>query len=256
MEQSEYKAENIDVAHVDFVDNQECLDLIERKPLGILNMTDEEIRIPKGSDHTLLTRLDKEFASHKYYLKRKLGHPVFTVEHYAGQVSYLIEGFLEKNKDLLENDISNVIMSSSDPIISSLLKPKEDEEEKKQAARPGVKGKSEQQRTLGSQFRSQLHTLMDTLNATNPHFIRCIKPNAQKCADLFDSQMVARQLRYLGIQEVVKIRQLGYPVRSSHEQFFKRFRILAPQTFLSNVSHLICRKLQGFISRIIKASQF
>jgi len=108
-------------------------------------------------------------------------------------VEYTIEGFVEKNRDALEANIAEVLQASTLPFVAALIPP--------EAA----------VRTLGSQFKAQLLTLMETLNRTSPHFIRCIKSNNLKVSDTFDSQMVLRQLRYLGLKEVVKIRQSGFP---------------------------------------------
>jgi myosin heavy subunit len=225
MEQKAYVQDDINVEHVDFVDNQPCLDLIEMKQTGVLSMCDEEIRIPNGSDMNLLDRMDAQHARNAYYKKRKIGHPVFTVEHYAGQVVYTIEGFLEKNKDKIDDELIAAVRSSKLPLVAELVTASAAESK---AASSGPAGRKKvAERTLGSQFKQQLSGLMDTLNSCQPHFIRCIKPNTAKCADNFDSNTVARQLRYLGIQEVVKIRQRGYPVRKEHDMFWRRFKILS-----------------------------
>jgi myosin-5 len=108
-------------------------------------------------------------------------------------VEYTIEGFVEKNRDALEANIAEVLQASALPFVAALIPP--------EAA----------VRTLGSQFKAQLLTLMETLNRTSPHFIRCIKSNNLKVSDTFDPQMVLRQLRCLGLKEVVKIRQSGFP---------------------------------------------
>lgn len=208
MEQEEYKAEKIDVAHVAFIDNQPCLDLIENGRNSLLGMTDEEIKLPKGSDDNLLTRMHQSHNGNKYYIKPKTGIPVFSIQHYAGEVQYHIEGFMDKNKDSLESNIAEVVQSSSNNFVKALI-PNEG------AAK-----------TLGAQFKTQLATLMETLNKTSPHFIRCIKSNNLKVADTFDSQMVLRQLRYLGLKEVVNIRQLGYPMRRAHRDFYLRYKML------------------------------
>lgn len=244
IEQAEYVNDKIDVAHVDFIDNQACLDLIEATPAGLLSMVDEEIRLPKGSDDNLLSRMDQSYENHDHYTKRKLGNPVFTVEHYAGAVVYTIDGFLEKNRDTLEQGLVSVISKSSDELIKGLLADKASDAggDDKAGGFSGfgapTRGRSSSKskkassvRTLGSQFKSQLSELMTTLHNTDPHFIRCIKPNSEKVSDNFDSSLVSRQLRYLGIQEVVKIRQLGYPVRSEHKLWWNRYRVLREKDF-------------------------
>jgi myosin-7 len=128
-----------------------------------------------------------------------------------GIVDYRVEGFCEKNKDSLEVNIAGVCQHSKSHFVAALV--------------PIDQGKT----TLGVQFKAQLTTLMNTLKATSPHFIRCIKSNMLKVADTFDGMLVLRQLRYLGLKDVVSIRQLGYPVRKPHTTFFKRYKVLAPE---------------------------
>lgn len=154
LEQKEYAAEKIDVAHVNFIDNQPCLDLIENGKSSILGMADEELRLPSGSDANLLSRMHGAHAGNKYYVKPKLASSTFSIQHYAGPVEYTIEGFCDKNRDSLESNISEVLQASQSPFIAALL--------------PNEKGAT----TLGNQFKTQLATLMDTLNKTSPHFIR------------------------------------------------------------------------------------
>lgn len=208
MEQEEYKSDHIDVAAVDFVDNQPCLDLIEKGKTSILSMTDEEIKLPKGSDKNLLSRMHAQHAKHKYYVKPKMGGESFTVKHYAGPVEYNVGGFLEKNKDMLGEDAANCIRASSNAWISALMP-------------AGVS------KTVGYMFKDQLGNLMKTLKQCSPHFIRCIKSNSLKVADTFEAPMVLEQLRYLGLKEVINIRQLGYPIRRLHADFMKRYKCLA-----------------------------
>jgi myosin-7 len=212
MEQEEYAKEKIDVAHVQHLDNQKCLDMIETGKNCILAMADEEIKLPKGSDENLLQRLHNQFGKGiEYYVKPKTNQPIFGINHYAGLVDYKVEGFMEKNKDALEVNIAGVCQHSKSNFVASLV--------------PVDQGKI----SLGFQFKSQLTTLMNTLKATQPHFIRCIKSNMLKIADTFDGMLVLRQLRYLGLKEVVNIRQLGYPVRKPHTAFYKRYKVLAPE---------------------------
>lgn len=154
MEQKEYAAEKIDVSTVSYVDNQKCLDLIENGRTSILSMTDEELKLPGGGDENLLSRMHAAHAPNKYYLKPKTSTPVFSIMHYAGEVQYSIEGFMDKNRDSLESNISEVLQASSAPFVAGLI--------------PVETGS----RTLGSQFKAQLMALMETLNKTAPHFIR------------------------------------------------------------------------------------
>lgn len=209
MEQAEYRNDDIDVAHVAFIDNQECLDMIEKGRESILAMCDDELKVPKCTDDTLLTRLNTSFKNHKYYAVSKRKEPKFGVVHYAGSVDYTITGFLVKNLNKLSTDLAEVLTKSTYAYIREL------------APDPSSV-------TVGNKFKTQLGELMGALQPTQPHFIRCIKSNNLKVSDTFDGPFVLRQLRYLGLKEVVNIRQLGYPIRRPHKEFCDRYRLLAP----------------------------
>jgi myosin heavy subunit len=209
MEQNEYKSDKIDVAHVEFIDNQPCLDMIEKGRNSILGCCDDELKLPKGSDLHLLERLNDAYGKGKYYTASKKREPIFTIIHYAGGVTYNIEGFMQKNQDKLTPDLAAVIAESKSAYVKEL------------APDPASK-------TLGHQFKTQLGQLMVALHSTQPNFIRCIKSNNQKVSDTLDAPMVLRQLRYLGLKEVVNIRQLGYPIRRTHADFNNRYLMLAP----------------------------
>lgn len=224
LEQEEYASEGITVEHIEFSDNQACLDLLELKSTGLFSMIDEEINIPRGSDEGFLSKAITKHSSHVNFSKPsprdKDARQVFIVHHYAGKVPYNVTSFLEKNKDALHQDIRACMTSSSNPLIASLLPAP--------AAKTGGRGSAKaKQLTLGTQFKNQLVSLMATLNATEPHFIRCMKPNDEKRGDLFQSNMMLAQLRYAGLLEVCRIRQIGYPVRKAFGEFVFRYRCLA-----------------------------
>jgi len=193
MEQSEYASEAIDVTKIEFVDNEESISLIEGK-IGIIAMLDEEVFIPKGSDHSLIEKLHKAFYKsdkerHKKYGMIKKKNHVFIVTHYAGEVEYDINGFLDKNKDSFESLIERLFSESRNPILSEIFQKHDD----------GSKSSGPSKRiTLASQFKGQLSDLLITLNNANPQFVRCIKPNNVKVANVFNGDMVLKQLSYAG----------------------------------------------------------
>lgn len=207
MEQNEYKADNVDVAQVAFVDNKPCLDLIETGRNCILALCDDELKVPKGSDDTLLARLNKELGANKYFVASKKREPKFGIVHYAGNVDYNIAGFMQKNLNKLSPDLAELITKSSRAYVRKLA--------------PDASSM-----TVGAKFKGQLGGLMSSLRETQPHFIRCLKPNALKVSETFDGALVLRQLRYLGLKEVVRIRQVGFPVRRPHKEFCDRYRVL------------------------------
>lgn len=239
LEQAEYKAEGIDVSQIQFVDNQPTLDMLEQKGKGIFSLVDEEMNIPKGSDDTLLVKITKAHDGHPNFtkpgVKTNYQRKSFSVIHYAGSVMYNVTGFLEKNTDTLSEDLQDLLKSSSYAFIAGMCK--SDGNDK------GGRSSVAQKASIGSKFKNQLGLLMKTLNATEPHFIRCIKPNDEKESGTFTAQMVIDQLRYAGLLEVCRIRQIGYPIRKEFKEFFRRYmRVTAGQH--KDVKQL-CDKLQG-----------
>eukprot|EP00468_Gymnochlora_sp_CCMP2014_P013783 CAMPEP_0167752288 /NCGR_PEP_ID=MMETSP0110_2-20121227/7052_1 /TAXON_ID=629695 /ORGANISM="Gymnochlora sp., Strain CCMP2014" /LENGTH=1575 /DNA_ID=CAMNT_0007637881 /DNA_START=440 /DNA_END=5167 /DNA_ORIENTATION=- len=212
LEEALYKSEKINYKKVNYIDNQPVLDLIEKRPKGILPMIDEELRLPKGSDSTYVQKLLKTHASNKKYFHKLLKRPNnFVVCHYAGDVEYESYGFLEKNKDRLYEDAFDLLSNSTFKFLSKMF-PDDDSKGSKT--------------TLGAKFRRQLNELMRTLNQTYPHYIRCIKPNSEKAPMKFVVNMSLEQLRYSGVFEAVKIRKQGFPFRYTHDLFVKRFKCI------------------------------
>eukprot|EP00466_Bigelowiella_natans_P001656 jgi/Bigna1/41654/e_gw1.55.12.1 len=212
LEEALYSAEKIRYEKVVYIDNQPVLDLIEKKPRGILPMIDEELKLPRGSDKTYVSKLIKTHVPNKKYFLKVLKRPEnFVVKHYAGDVEYESVGFLEKNKDRLYEDAYDLLSGSSFKFLAHMF-PSDD-----------TKG---DKTTLGAKFRKQLNDLMRTLNTTYPHYIRCIKPNSEKAPMQFTVNMCLEQLRYSGVFEAVKIRKQGFPFRYTHENFVKRFKCI------------------------------
>lgn len=225
LELEAYNKEGLDVEQISFKDNQGCLDLIEMKKTGILSMIEEEIYVPRGSDDTLLEKLHKQQAKSEFYSKPKMkggkkGNqgPVncFVVSHFAGEVSYSVTGFLEKCKDRLPADSEALVKNANNALVKSLFSVEESTSTGRTGGRPP---------TLGGQFKNSLADLYETLMATEPHFIKCVKPNGVK-KTLFDAQFTLYQLSYLGLLEVIRIRKSGYPVRFEEKEFVGRYRLL------------------------------
>lgn len=243
LEQEEYLREKIDWTFIDFSDNQPCIDLIEGK-MGILSLLDEESRLPMGSDEQFVTKLHMNYASDKnnFYKKPRFGKSAFTVCHYAVDVTYESEGFIEKNRDTVPDEHMAVLRASSNKFLVSVLDAAASVREKevasattssvKPAAGPGRKiGVAVNRKpTLGGIFRSSLIELMNTINNTDVHYIRCIKPNEAKEAWKFEGPMVLSQLRACGVLETVRISCAGYPTRWTYEEFALRYYMLTPST--------------------------
>lgn len=215
LEEQLYQSEGIDFKHVDFIDNQPMLDLIEgQKPIGVLRILDEQVVIPRGSDSGFLNQVFEFFPNSPVLKTSSKSGNGFVIAHYAGDVLYDVEGFLDKNKDTLTEDALEMLASSKFSFIHTLF--------------PNVKDISskERKKTLGNQFRSQLSDLMKKLYQTEPHYIRCIKPNEGKQPKMFVARNVFEQLTYSGVFEAVKIRKTGFPFRQNHSAFLERYGVI------------------------------
>uniref|UniRef100_A0A673CJJ0 Myosin X, like 1 n=1 Tax=Sphaeramia orbicularis TaxID=375764 RepID=A0A673CJJ0_9TELE len=221
LEQLEYNREGIQWEAIDWMDNAECLDLIEKK-LGMLALINEESRFPKGTDYTLLEKLHSRHATNPYYVKPRVTDHQFGIKHYAGEVLYDVRGILEKNRDTFRDDILFILKDSRLDFIYDLFE--------RVGSRNGDEtlkmGTARRKPTVSSQFRDSLHSLMATLSASNPFFVRCIKPNMDKVANQFDPDVVLNQLRYSGMLETVKIRRAGFPVRRTFSDFHSRYKMI------------------------------
>ncbi|KAG0458638.1 hypothetical protein HPP92_021766 [Vanilla planifolia] len=215
MEQEEYRKEEIDWSYIDFVDNQDILDLIEKKPCGIIALLDECCVLPRSTYEIFAQKLYQTFKDHKRFNKPKLSRTDFTICHYAGDVTYQTEHFLDKNKDYVIAEHQALLSASKCTFVSSLF-PLLSEDS----------SKSTKFSSIGSRFRQQLLTLLEALNATEPHYIRCIKPNNLLKPAIFENNNVLQQLRCGGVMEAIRISCAGFPTRRTFDEFLKRFSIL------------------------------
>ncbi|CCK70230.1 uncharacterized protein KNAG_0D04910 [Huiozyma naganishii CBS 8797] len=240
LEQEEYVKEKIEWSFIQFNDNQPCIDLIENK-LGILSLLDEESRLPAGSDESWTSKLYQTFnvpPLNEVFSKPKFGQSKFIVSHYAHDVSYDIEGFIEKNKDSVSENHMDVLKSTTNETLRGLLDNLEQmqlemEIKKKEADAEKSGGKAisqlrmiQRKPTLGSIFKQSLINLMSTINSTDVHYIRCIKPNSEKKPWMFDNLMVLSQLRACGVLETIKISCAGFPSRWTFKEFVARYYFL------------------------------
>ncbi|KAM4848766.1 unconventional myosin-VIIa isoform 4-T4 [Urocitellus parryii] len=219
LEQEEYDLESIDWLHIEFTDNQDALDMIANKPMNIISLIDEESKFPKGTDTTMLYKLNSQHKLNTNYVPPKNNHETqFGINHFAGIVYYETQGFLEKNRDTLHGDIIQLVHSSRNKFIKQIF----------QADVAMGAETRKRSPTLSSQFKRSLELLMRTLGACQPFFVRCIKPNEFKKPMLFDRHLCVRQLRYSGMMETIRIRRAGYPIRYSFVEFVERYRVLLP----------------------------
>ncbi|XP_020213120.1 myosin-6 [Cajanus cajan] len=218
MEQEEYKKEEIDWSYIEFVDNQDILDLIEKKPGGIIALLDEACMFPRSTHETFAQKLYQTFKNHKRFSKPKLSRSDFTICHYAGDVTYQTEFFLDKNKDYVVAEHQALLYASKCPFVSGLFTPS-----------PEESSKQSKFSSIGSRFKQQLQSLLETLSATEPHYIRCVKPNNLLKPAIFENKNVLLQLRCGGVMEAIRISCAGYPTRKAFEEFVDRFSLLAPE---------------------------
>ncbi|XP_027365891.1 myosin-11-like isoform X1 [Abrus precatorius] len=233
MEQEEYTKEQIDWSYIEFVDNQDVLDLIEKKPGGIVALLDEACMFPKSTHETFANKLYQTFKSHKRFIKPKLSRTDFTIAHYAGEVTYQSDQFLDKNKDYVVPEHQDLLSASKCPFVAGLFPPL-----------PEETSKSSKFSSIGSRFKLQLQQLMDTLNSTEPHYIRCVKPNNLLKPAIFENNNIMQQLRCGGVLEAIRISCAGYPTRRAFFEFINRFGLLAPEAMEANCDEKTgCQKI-------------
>ncbi|KAL7829724.1 hypothetical protein AOLI_G00306090 [Acnodon oligacanthus] len=227
LEQEEYKKEGIDWVFIDFgLDLQACIDLLE-KPMGIFSILEEQCVFPKATDTTFKTalydnHLGKSANFHKPKGGKKGPEVHFELIHYAGTVGYNIAGWLEKNKDPLNETVVALYQKSSMSLLAQLFK----EEEAAAGTKKQKKGSSFQ--TVSAFYREQLNKLMSTLRSTAPHFVRCIIPNEFKQSGVCDANLILHQLACNGVLEGIRICRKGFPNRLQYPEFKQRYYILNP----------------------------
>ncbi|XP_019622368.1 PREDICTED: unconventional myosin-Va-like isoform X7 [Branchiostoma belcheri] len=261
LEQEEYVREEITWSFIDYYDNQPCIDLIEAK-LGLLDLLDEECKLPKGSDQNWCQKLyDKHLKKAKHFDKPRMSNSAFIIYHFADKVEYQAEGFLEKNRDLVNEEHINILRASEKfQLVADLVSTKGG----LPAPPPAKKGKitmkhlpqkhkqpsKEMRKTVGLQFKESLCLLMETLNSTTPHYVRCIKPNDEKRAFTFEPKRAMQQLRACGVLETIRISSAGYPSRWTYPEFFQRYRVLMVSTEINRED--MKNTCATVVSRLIK----
>nr|CAI5819201.1 unnamed protein product [Callosobruchus analis] len=227
-EQEEYMKEGIHWQNIEYFDNKIICDLIEEKHKGLIAFMDEEcLRPGDPNDMTLLEKLNERLSYHPHFishqkadakLQKEMKRDEFKVIHYAGAVTYNVRGFMEKNNDLLFRDLREAMTNSKNSIIHSVFL----EAEQKSKKRP---------ETAITQFKNSVNNLMNILKTKEPAYIRCIKPNEDKRAGVFDDDLVKHQVRYLGLMENLRVRRAGFAYRRTYERFLQRYKCLSDQTW-------------------------
>ncbi|KAI1884833.1 hypothetical protein AGOR_G00213910 [Albula goreensis] len=254
LEQLEYQSEGVDASLVEYEDNRPILDMFLQKPMGLLSLLDEESRFPQATDQTLVDKFEDNLRF-KYFWRPKRVELCFGIQHYAGQVLYNVDGFLEKNRDTLPADIVVVLRTSENKLLQQLFSSPLTKTGNLATSRARVTAASRslppqistgrnkvdtmemmrhpeettnmRRQTVASYFRYSLMDLLSKMVVGQPHFVRCIKPNDGRQALCFCKDRVMVQLRYTGILETVSIRRQGYSHRILFEEFVNRYYYLA-----------------------------
>lgn len=247
LEQEEYKKEAINFGHIKFTDNTLCLELIEKPPAAVLRLLDEECRFPKGTDNTFLEKQHAALEAHPNYIKgenKSRWNQEFGIRHFAGDVVYQITGFLDKNRDVMQDQLFDAMRLSPNKFISDLprfqnMLVSERKEQlavnksisRKESLSDGMRT-NKQKPTVGDTFRRQLASLVEVLDETTPWYVRCIKPNQQKKPNFWDVEMITAQLNYSGMLDIVRIRKEGFPVHVPCETFLQKYACIATMSKL------------------------
>eukprot|EP01102_Stenamoeba_stenopodia_P011541 TRINITY_DN3559_c0_g1_i1.p1 TRINITY_DN3559_c0_g1~~TRINITY_DN3559_c0_g1_i1.p1 ORF type:complete len:962 (+),score=289.09 TRINITY_DN3559_c0_g1_i1:505-3390(+) len=223
-EQEEYVREGIRWTPVEYFNNKIICDLIDAKPIGVIALLDETCLVANSTDLTFLDKLNRSFNKHKHYESygttnnRQIPNDTFRLKHYAGDVNYCVENFLSKNKDTLFLDLVNICLNSKNPLLPALFKDINTDSKKRPV-------------TAGTQFKTSLQGLVDTLLKCRPHYTRCIKPNGNKRPGLLDETLVRHQIRYLGLVENLRVRRAGYANRQTYDRFLRRYKMICKSTW-------------------------
>ena len=233
-EQAEYDKEGIAWSFISFPDNQDVLDLIDKKGCGMLNILDDQCRAPGTTDKTFCIDIYKKCTGHPRFEAdfRQVGAQKFGVRHYAGPVEYDTKGFVEKNKDELPKEATDLLLGSTKEIVRELASILNDPtgsggDARARSISPSRPSATTVKVTVGSQFSKQLRDLRAKIDLTSPHYVRCLKPNDLLLPDHFNPLIISDQLRYAGVIEAVRVSRVGYPHRYPHNAFVTRYRILA-----------------------------
>ncbi|CAI7763928.1 unnamed protein product, partial [Closterium sp. NIES-54] len=232
LEQEEYEREEINWSYINFRDNQDVLDLVEGDK-GILTLLDSACKLAQSTPESFTMSLYDAFLKHERFTKSKGSVTDFTLEHYAGRVKYSTTDFISKNLDAVVSEHEALLQKSTDPFVAALF-PVAPEEVKEGGGKGGKA--TTKFASLGKSFKLQLAQLMETLNRTEPHYIRCIKPNSKSRPALFEKSMVVEQLRSGGVLEAIRMCSAGYPTRRLFDDFIDRFSLLVPSLFDKEMS--------------------
>ncbi|KAM4694168.1 unconventional myosin-VI isoform 7-T8 [Discoglossus pictus] len=246
-EQELYQKEGLGVNEVHYVDNQDCIDLIEAKLVGILDILDEENRLPQPSDQHFTSMVHQKHKDHfRLTIPRKSKLTVhrnvrddegFIVRHFAGAVCYETIQFVEKNNDALHMSLECLICESKDKFVKALFESVNNNKDSKQKT-----GKLSFI-SVGNKFKTQLNLLLEKLRSTGSSFIRCIKPNLKMTSHQFEGAQILSQLQCSGMVSVLDLMQGGFPSRASFHELYNMYKKYMPAKLSRLDPRLFCKAL-------------
>ncbi|KAI4892993.1 hypothetical protein NFI96_015866 [Prochilodus magdalenae] len=229
-EQEEYHREGITWQHIDYFNNQIIVDLVEQPHKGIISILDEAcLTVGKVTDTVCLDSMNQKLGQHPHYTSRKLCttdksmefNRHFRIRHYAGDVTYSVEGFLDKNKDPLFQDFKRLMYNSSDPVLKEMWPD----------GKQSITEVTKRPLTAATLFKNSIIALVDKLACKEPYYVRCVKPNEVKSPMLFDEARCRHQVAYLGLLENVRVRRAGFAYRQPYERFLQRYKMTCEYTW-------------------------
>ncbi|KAM8779034.1 unconventional myosin-VI isoform 5-T5 [Rhynchonycteris naso] len=247
-EQELYQKEGLGVNEVHYVDNQDCIDLIEAKLVGILDILDEENRLPQPSDQHFTSAVHQKHRDHfRLTIPRKSKLAVhrnirddegFIIRHFAGAVCYETTQFVEKNNDALHMSLESLICESRDKFIRELFESatNNNKDTKQKAGKLSFI-------SVGNKFKTQLNLLLDKLRSTGASFIRCIKPNLKMTSHHFEGAQILSQLQCSGMVSVLDLMQGGFPSRASFHELYNMYKKYMPDKLARLDPRLFCKAL-------------
>ncbi|XP_062406206.1 myosin VIa isoform X2 [Sardina pilchardus] len=246
-EQELYQKEGLGVNEVHYVDNQDCIDLVEAKLVGILDILDEENRLPQPSDQHFAEMVHSKHKNHfRLTVPRKSKLAVhrnvrddegFIVRHFAGAVCYETTKFVEKNNDALHMSLEVLVSQSKDRFVSELFENSNNSKDSKQKA-----GKLSFI-SVGNKFKTQLNILLEKLRSTGSSFIRCVKPNLKMVSHQFEGAQILSQLQCSGMVSVLDLMQGGFPSRAPFHELYNMYKQYMPAKLTRLDPRLFCKAL-------------
>uniref|UniRef100_A0A8C4QPD4 Myosin IG n=1 Tax=Eptatretus burgeri TaxID=7764 RepID=A0A8C4QPD4_EPTBU len=229
-EQEEYQREGITWQHIDYFNNQVICELVEQPHRGIIAILDEAcMNVGHVTDAMFLDAMNTKLGKHQHYTSRKL-RPTdksldfgrhFRIRHYAGDVTYSVEGFMDKNKDPLFQDFKRLMYNSSNPVLKEMWP----------EGKLSITEVTKRPLTAATLFKNSMIALVENLATKEPYYVRCIKPNEVKSPVLFDEKRCQHQVEYLGLLENVRVRRAGFASRQLYPRFLQRYKMTCSYTW-------------------------